>query len=337
MLKLIAPGKRRNRYYLIRGRFQGVDIETSTETTDKTDAERFKNELERQILNNAVPGPESRVTLHRAIDLYRASRNLARQYERHIERLKDVIPPDKLVRDVRQADIDNAAALLYPNGPNETRNKAVYTPLIATLNYAAANDWCDARKFKRPKLKDYETRAAKESAAQALLANTTGKQHLLLLWLFKHGTRISGALSIDCARINWQSRTYELYITKTRKWKTLPIDVEVYEALRRDPDAITGAGKLFPWKARERVYHWLTPLCKRLGVQFTPHMARHWLGTRIGNKHGFRATMAALGQASYQSAMRYIGEDAALVRQALDETPALTDLGEALGKSKSNS
>ncbi|HJQ57604.1 MAG TPA: tyrosine-type recombinase/integrase [Vineibacter sp.] len=38
-------------------------------------------------------------------------------------------------------------------------------------------------------------------------------------------------------------------------------------------------GYVFPWRTRSGVYKWLKPLRRRLGVAFTPHMARHALAT----------------------------------------------------------
>jgi hypothetical protein len=35
------------------------------------------------------------------------------------------------------------------------------------------------------------------------------------------------------------------------------------------------------WRTRSGVYQWLRPLCRRLRVTFTPHMARHHLGKRL--------------------------------------------------------
>ena len=70
-----------------------------------------------------------------------------------------------------------------------------------------------------------------------------------------------------------EERTINLYIRKRKAWKTLPMHNEVFEAL-----SVVGSktGRVFPgWKHRQSVYHWLTPLRRRLGVRFTPHMARH--------------------------------------------------------------
>lgn len=329
-LKLIAPGKRKgNRFYLVRGRFEGIDVEVSAQTTDESVAKRLKNSIERRILDGGVPGPEATVSLHRAIDLYAATLSSEREKER-LRKIKAVMP-DKPVRSVVQADIDAAAAKLHPGDSNETRARNVHTPLGSALHYAAANKWCDWLRVARPKQKEPETRAATDHALTTLYAATEGKQRLFIAWVFKHGTRVSNALKVECSRIDLRAKTYDLYITKNRTWKTFIVDDEVWELLANDPDVQRGDGLLFPWKSRWRVYDWLAPLRERLKVHFTPHMARHWLGKSLNAQGaGLRTIMGALGQKNAKSALRYVAEDVETVRSA---TRAL---GRKLGNAKAS-
>lgn len=324
-LKLIPPGKRKgNPFFLIRGRLLGRDVEVSTETRDEGVALRLKNAVERRILEGSVPGPEATVTFHQAADLYAAAKGLNKDDQRRIDRLKEAIA-DKAVRTVLQADIDAAATKLHRSDTPETKNRNVYTPAAAVMHYAARNKWCEWIRLDRPKQKQAETRAAKDGVAEALLAATSGKEHLLLLWLFKQGTRITGALAVECERIDLKSRTFDLYITKNRTWRTFPLDDEVWELLANDADVQAGKGRLFPWRNRWRVYDWLKPLCESLGVKMTPHMARHWLGKNLNRSGaGLRTIMAALGQSNYKSAIRYVAEDVDAVRAA---TKAVGNLG----------
>lgn len=323
-LKLIPPGQRKSsRFWLVRGRFLGQDIEASTGAVDEVGALRFKNELERKLLEGRVPGPEATVTFHRAADLYMAAKSLNKTDQRRIDRLKEAIA-DKPVRAVLQADIDAAANKLHGADTPETKNRNVYTPAGAILHYAAKNQWCEWIRLDRPKQKQPETRATAPGVAETLLANTAGKEHLLLLWLFKQGTRISGALSVECERIDLKTRSYELFITKNRTWRTFPLDDEVWELLANDPDVQAGAGRLFPWENRWAVYEWLSPLCTKLKVKMTPHMARHWLGKNLNKSGaGLRTIMAALGQSNYKSAIRYVAEDVDAVRAATKAVGAI--------------
>jgi integrase len=316
MLKLIPPGKRKgNRFYIIRGRFEGVAVEKTTETADKAVAARIRNEIERRILDGAVPGPNARVSFHRACDLYLAAKgHLGPQDVKAVLRLKEAIA-DKPVQDIVQADLDQAANLLYPRHAPESRDRLAYSPAAAVLHYAHENRWRDWMRVKRPKKKQAETRAASDSTIPVLLNATSGKRRLLVMWLFKHGTRISGALSVDCARIHLDTMEYEIYVSKSRVWRTFPIDDEVGAMLREDPDVIAGHGPLFPWRNRSSVYEWLIPLVRKLKVTFTPHMARHWLGKKL-RRHGLRTIMDALGQTNPNSAFRYVSSDIEAVRDA---------------------
>lgn len=333
MLKLIPPGKRiktregkrtPNRFYLVRGRLLDHNIEVSTETTDPIAAARFKNDIERRILEGRVPGSGEDVGFHKAADLYAAARPLCKQDEQRIARLKTAIA-NKSCRQVVQADIDAAARQLYPGAPAETHNRHVYTPAASILHYAARNKWCPWLRLDRPKMKEPETRAAAPVVAPLLMANTDGKKRLLVLWLFRHGSRITMALRIDCERIDLRARTYEAYISKTRKWKTFPINEEVWELLANDADVERGTGKLFPWVTRSGVYKWLRPLAKRLGVKFTPHMARHRLGKDLNaTGAGLKTIMGALGQRSEKSASRYAAEDVEVVRAATQKLGRLS-------------
>lgn len=70
----------------------------------------------------------------------------------------------------------------------------------------------------------------------------------------------------------------------------------------RDPPEAR-CGPLFPWSDRTSVYRWLRPLSQQtLGQRFTPHQARHNLGTWLANDNATRrTTMSALGHADPKS------------------------------------
>lgn len=329
MLRLIPPGKRKgNRAYIIRGRFAGRDVEKTTRTRDRGTAERLKHRIEQRLLKSRVPGSGEAVTFERASEFYATAKRISKREQQRLKKLNGEIGR-KLVSEVHQADMDAAAEALHPHDSNETRNRNVYTPGAAVMHYAARSKWCEWIQFDRPEMREPETRAAAPTVASALLAATTGKERLLILWLFKHGTRITGALEVDCARIDLRRRTYDLFITKNRSWSAFAIDWEVWELLANDPDVQAGKGLLFPWKSRWRVYDWLRPLCVRLGVKFTPHMARHWLGKRLDAEGGgLKTIMKALGQKSEKSASRYAVSDVETVRAVTEK------IGQIGGKKK---
>jgi hypothetical protein len=118
-------------------------------------------------------------------------------------------------RDVQHADLVAAADRIFPCGKNETKNRWVMKPGAAILHYASENKWCDWRRIRKLDEAEAKTRASSANVARVILdaldreAHTAAtdheqwlarKKHLLILWLFKHGNRIS-----DPPRLEWDA------------------------------------------------------------------------------------------------------------------------------------
>src|SRR5438309_925486 len=89
-LRLIPPGKRKgNRWYLVRGAIDGRDIEVSTKTRDRAAAERFRKDLERELIARRRPRPGEAMTFATAASLYAEFRglDLALPRERDAQRI----------------------------------------------------------------------------------------------------------------------------------------------------------------------------------------------------------------------------------------------------------
>ena len=69
-----------------------------------------------------------------------------------------------------------------------------------------------------------------------------------------------------------------LWIKKAKAWKAVTLHPAVIAELEKVPPA-ERTGRLFPWgpKSAGSVYKRLEPLCAALGLEFTPHCARHLL------------------------------------------------------------
>src|SRR3990167_11105174 len=177
-LKLIPPGKRKgNRFYLIRGKPEvgpiRKRIEVSTRTTNPEIAKLRKIEVEGELAKGIIPDED--VKFRTAANLYAATKPGNRNdTERYLTRINETAIGHMDVKAIRQAHIDACALELYPLGTyeNATRERNVYTPIIAVLGYAADNEWCALRRIKRPDLKEQETRAAAPHVAPRLLAVT---------------------------------------------------------------------------------------------------------------------------------------------------------------------
>lgn len=339
-LKLIPPGKRkRNPFYLLRGTHGGRRFEISTETTDRRGAEAFKRNFVDAIAQGRVPGPGEAVAFRRVAELYLAFRGLEPKHPDHrrLDRVNALPIGRKGVGEVVQADIVDAARTLHPAGAPGTLNREVVAPIAAVLHYAASNEWrgwLRIRRFKEPKAK---TRAVTADVARVLINSVTEPKlkrrtgasawhrRLMLLWLFRQGDRVSDPLKVLWPDLDLGRRTVRQHIGKTDEWVEQPLDDEVWEMLANAPAELAREGPLFPWRTKSGVYAWLCPMCVKLGVTFTPHMARHSLGKWLNDSGaGLRTIMGALRHADPKSSMRYQAGDMEVVRAATRKIARLT-------------
>lgn len=312
MLKLIAPGKRGNKYWVARGRVNGRLIEKSTGAANKKDAERCCAEF------NAVLYGEQAVSDQRTFGYAAAKYLEARQPKPYdVKRISLLCEAmgDRLLDEIVQADIVDAASLICPNAHPATKNRDVITPAAAVMHYAASNDWCRwlrVSKFREPRAK---TRYVTDAHEEWLLIATQDapERHLLLLWLFRQGDRISDVLRVKHEDCDLKRQIVRRHIAKTDTYAELPLDAEICLGLARMPSQ---HGRIFTaWSDQRAVNHWLRRLCTRLEIAFTPHMARHTVGKRLSDEGAsLRTIMAKLGHANVQSSMRYQAGDIETVR-----------------------
>src|SRR6185312_11328158 len=82
------------------------------------------------------------------------------------------------------------------------------------------------------------------------------RKHLLILWLFKHGNRISDPPRLEWdAPLNLRARSY-LFVHRQGEQRVegKATELEVFQTLANDPDKV---GHVFPWRTRSGVYKWL--------------------------------------------------------------------------------
>jgi integrase len=205
----------------------------------------------------------------------------------------------------------------------------------AVLHYAAENKLCQWLRIKMFTEPEPETRAVSTDQAAFLMASLKAGERdrdgsslemrrLYLLWEFRQGTRISQTLSLTWDNhIALREQTFRLYNKKAERWETFPLHPEVFEALSGIPEE-DRRGRLFPWSQKTGVYRWLRPLVSELGIHFTPHMARHSVGTWLNAQGaGLRTIMAALGHKDPKSSLRYQHADIQIVKTALGNLPSI--------------
>jgi hypothetical protein len=317
---LYAPGERKgNRYYVYR--HQGHEFVCRDENGEKTaDARAARRAVQRfhQNLSRARrAAPAGPRTFGEVAELYIRGRDLSALEERRVRRLIADPIGGMPVALVRQADIDAAAQRIRSPDARKlelsaaTRNREVYAPVAAILHYAEENEWAAYRRVRRLKEPKPETRRPASGVADTLLANTEGLQHLLLLLWFRQGWRVQESLSLREDKIDLAAREMALFVRKARTWKTMPMHDDVFLALanRVGPRQ----ERVFPW-TRWQVYHWLREITQRLGVRFTPHMARHEFGSLIRDG---KALVEVGSWTSEKSTARYVSGDAEFRRAIL--------------------
>lgn len=310
-----SPGMRNgNQTYIVRGYVNGRQREIATDATNERDAKKAWNKFKKA--EEQRPQPRRGTDTFGAIaDLWLDARNASKNERRYVGRLKEelgTLPIDA----VKPMDIAAAAKKLYPKGSNETRNRQAYTPAAAILHWAAENELREYTVVKKLPEKRSENRRPQPNVRDILLNATEGRKHLLIAVLFYQGWRISESLGLQYEGVDMGEQTLSLFVSKSRKWKTMAMHPVVMEALS---GIEWGEGKVFSWGDRHNVYRWLRPLCKKLKIKFTPHMARHEYGAMIRDS----SDLVAFGSwTSEKSTQRYVTPDPArakLVHSRLSE------------------
>lgn len=284
MVKLYAPGTRKgNRTYIARGYVAGQQFEINTHATNARAAQRAWLEFRTKAFadrKGREPRRGAPTLFADAIAEYIAARRPSARDQAFLARISSDTLANMRLEDVRPVDIQTAANRLYPNNATSTRNRAVIVPGAAVLHFANRNEWIPYRvveKFREP---EPEARRPAESVRDQVIANAEGSKRLLLLCLFFQGWRITEALGLRWDKVDLTAATVQLYVSKSRKWQSLPLHDEFRAALA-NASHDSSEVYVFPWRTRSGVYKWLRPLRNRLGVRFTPHMARHDFGGRL--------------------------------------------------------
>lgn len=321
MLRLFAPGKR-GKYWVIKGSYLGQEIERSAQTYDRHEAEQYKHAIEREI-QSFTDGATARITFREATDRYMEWRrsekgNMPARDRQWLEGICALIG-DRELDSIRKHDVVNIANIIYPNAKAATKNRAILRPLAAVVHYAADNEWCSDRRFKAFEEPPPVTRNA-DPRDEAKLLQAVGdslRKRILIMWLFRQGNRITETLGAEMENVDFRHLNVKIWSGKTKEWITFPLDPEIAASLKKlAKESGMIAGRIFPWKTRFHVYAWLKPLCKELGITFTPHMARHAVGKRFSDSGAsLRSTMTKLGHRSEKSSMRYQAPDLEVVRK----------------------
>lgn len=188
----------RSPYWYIRGTVAGKGVFESTGTIDRDQAERFRRKRETEIYEYAALGEKPPCTFMQAVELY-ANKGGETKY---LTKMLDYFTITPL-REIGQAEIDNAAAVLYPNAKASTVNRSLISPFITVARAAIKAELPGAvlRPIERRKqAKPIVTPATDEHIAKLLPHCSEGLAALITLMTYT-GLRTGEALRVkaeDC-------------------------------------------------------------------------------------------------------------------------------------------
>lgn len=190
-------------HLLITGTVRGVRVRESAGTANRAQAAVLAAKRETELFEESVLGKRgAAVSFQRAavswIDFEARSKRDQAYALRLIEHFGVT-----LARSIGQAEADAAAlAIVGRDAAPATKRRAVYDPLTAILNHAAARGWCERPKLQRPSLPKGKTRWLTPAEALRLIDAAAPHLKSLLHFILCTGARLSEALYLDWADVD---------------------------------------------------------------------------------------------------------------------------------------
>ena len=314
-LKLFPPrlDKGNSPSWTIRGSYLGCRINKSTGTREESLAKKILKRLERDIESGVIT-PKQQTGFAAAADAYMTAGGDNR-FLRPLILHFGSMPLDQ----ISQVAIDKAAAEIYPVATAATRNRQVYTPIIAVLRRAGIKvDFERPIGWKSPKSVSW----LEPHQAFAVLA--AGDQHdpefgLFLRLLLYTGMRLGEAVSIKLSYVDLDGQRIYLPKTKNSDARRVHLTPELVVALANHPRGLERdqRERLFRFHINGRLRIWLWSALDRAAVSLPPrqrgfHLFRHTWATWM-RRYGGLDTSGLLETGAWRdrgSAARYEHLDA---------------------------
>jgi integrase len=233
---------------------------------------------------------------------------------------------------IDQVMIDNAAAEIYPNVTIATRNRQVYTPMVAVLRRAGID-----KRFKRPKGWQSPKSVSWLEPAQAFAVFAAADMidtefGLFLRLLCYTGMRLGEAISIKLAQVDLEGQKIYLPKTKSSDARRVYLTPELVIALANHPRGLNRDTKerLIRFSISGHLRAVLTSAMTAAGVSFPPrqrgfHLFRHTWATWM-RRYGGLDTSGLLETGAWRdrsSAARYEHLDATEEAQKANLLPVM--------------
>lgn len=330
-LKLVKRGK--TPYWYIRGTIRGVSVDESTGLLERRQAEEVLAIRQAEIVTRSIHGdPAVRTFAEAALSYMEAGGERT-----HLGPIIRHFGPKKLLAQVGQHDIDEAARKLKPGAAPSTLNRHIYTPIAAVLHHGARKKWCDKPVIARPAVPEGRVRWVTYEEAERLIEAASPHLRPLVIFLFSTGARLSEALYLDWRQVDLSGGQVALVNTeaggvagtKSGLSRGVPLHARAVAALAnlkhregavfrcpikglkaRNPtreEQLYGA----PYRRRQggggQLRNSWSTMLKRAGLaDFTPHDCRHtWATWHYRANRDLPALMEAGGWKSVEMVMRY--------------------------------
>jgi integrase len=221
--------------------------------------------------------------------LYRAAGKSTRFLEKVEDHWKDT-----LVKDITPGAIQQAAIDLYPKALAATRNRQAIAPTVAIINHAAESDLCRHIRVRRFRIDAKVKEPVDLPWVETFMAHASPRMGAMALFMFLTGARISEAVAVRWADVDFKLRRVLIRQTKQRNERYAHMPQPLVVALANLPkDELPvfgyynrGGGTVVAW-AR---------VCKRAGLPHRSfHCCRHGFATELLRKGVDVVTVAKLG------------------------------------------
>jgi integrase len=264
-LKLVPPDPKRSPFYRVRGTYLGTYIDRSTQTGDRTLAQRRLTLWREEIERGCYARPDAPTFASAAI----AYMSMGGE--------KRFLPPllkhfgERPLATIDQRAIDEAAVALYPAASNATRNRQVYSPVSAILKAGGVD-----LKLSRPKGARGRRRIHWLWPEQALpLVDAAIEQRerfgVYLMFLLFTGCRMQEPLNLKPDDLRLAEGFAYIEDTKTGEPRGVHLPPVLVAALAN----LDTSQRVFGWRKCGRLYTWIKEAEEASGVTIPDGVAFH--------------------------------------------------------------